>query len=364
MALSKTKGGPRLTASLYVALLLVFLAGCGKPPAPKEGTKALKRRKAVHLVGAGSSFVAPLLEKMLEEYGKLRPEVRIEYQSIGSGGGIKQIIAKTVDFGVSDAPMSEAELKEAPGELLHLPITLGSVALAYHLTGGPRTLKMTGKLIAAIFEGRVKNWSDPEIQRLNPGVSLPDLPIAVVRRADSSGTTFVFTSYLATLSSRWEATKTPDWPVGLGAKGNEGVTAQILQTEGALGYVELAYALENDLPLVAIQNREGNFMLPSLEGTTRAAASVEQENLHDFRISLVNPPGEKAYPIVAFTYLLVYRNMADPVKAKALVDFIRWAIRDGQKLGEKLHYARLPSELVKKIDEALKTIQAQGEPVS
>ncbi len=312
--------------------------------------------------GAGATFPFPLYSKWFSELNKLHPDLKFNYQSIGSGGGVKQITEKTVDFGASDAPMTDAELQKAPG-VLHLPMVLGAVAVVY--SGAPDGLRLTGDVVADVFLGKIGKWSDPRIAALNPGAKLPDLAITVAHRADGSGTTAVFTDYLAKVSPGWKtqvgAGKSVKWPVGLGGKGNEGVTGVVKSSPGAIGYVELAYAKQNKLPMAAIKNADGAFVLPSVEATSEAAAGVVLPP--DFRVSITDAKGKGAYPISSFTYLLVYKEQADPAKGKALGVFLWWAIHDGQKLAPPLDYAPLPKPVVAKVEAAARSITAQGKSV-
>jgi phosphate transport system substrate-binding protein len=309
--------------------------------------------------GAGATFPFPLYSKWFSEYNKLHPDLRFNYQSIGSGGGVKQITARTVDFGASDTPMSDAELAKAPG-LLHVPTCLGAVAVVY--SGAPAGLKLTPDLLADIFLGKLTKWNDARIAAVNPGAKLPDLTITVAHRSDGSGTTAVFTDYLAKIAPTWKsqvgAAKSVKWPAGLGGKGNEGVTGLVKSAPGAIGYVELAYAKQNALQMAALRNAEGVFVLPSIESTSAAAAGVTLPP--DFRVSITNPRGKSAYPISAFTYLLVYREQSDVQKGKALSQFLWWASHSGQKLAGALDYAPLPTSVVTRVEAEIKTITVQG----
>jgi phosphate transport system substrate-binding protein len=318
---------------------------------------------ALLINGAGATFPNPLYSKWFSEYNKKFPDIRFNYQSIGSGGGIQQFTAGTVDFGASDAPMNDGELAKAP-DAVHIPTVLGAVVLTYNapFTG----LKLTPGLIADIFLGKVKTWNDPAVAKVNPGLQLPATAITVVRRSDGSGTTYVFTEYLAAVSAEWKekvgAGKSVSWPVGLGGKGNEGVTGLVKQTPGAIGYVELAYANQNKMPAAAVQNREGNFVTPSIEATSAAAAGVTLPA--DYRVSLVNAAGKDAWPIASFTYLLVHKDAKDQAKGDALVKFLWWAIHDGQALAAPLDYAPLPKAAVARLEATIKSLTVQGKPVS
>jgi phosphate transport system substrate-binding protein len=312
--------------------------------------------------GAGATFPAPLYTKWFAEYNRKNPELKFNYQSIGSGGGVKQITEKTVDFGASDAPMTDAELKNAPN-IVHIPTVLGAVSVVYN--GAPEGVKLTGEALAEIFRGKITKWNDPKLASANPGVKLPDAAISVVHRSDGSGTTAVFTDYLAKVSPDWKtqvgAAKSVKWPVGLGGKGNEGVTGLVKATPGAIGYVELAYAKQNKLAMASIKNADGHFILPSVESTSAAAAGVTMPD--DFRVSITNAPGKDAYPIASFTYLLVYRDQPDARKGEALLRFLWWAVHDGQAMAAPLDYAPLPKPVVAKVDATLRTLTVQGKKV-
>jgi phosphate transport system substrate-binding protein len=319
------------------------------------------------LTGAGATFPYPLYSKWFSEYAKVNPQVRINYQSIGSGGGIQQLKAGTVDFGASDAPLSNEELKSMPGPLAHIPTVAGAVVIACNLPGGPDELRLTPEIIAGIYLGDIKRWNDHRIAAANPGARLPGLPVAVAHRSDGSGTTYIFTHYLAAVSKAWAdrvgAGKSVDWPVGIGGKGNEGVTGVVKQTPGGVGYVELAYAVQNKLASARVRNAAGNFVKPTL-ATTRAAASGAAEAMKkDVRVSIVNATAADAYPIAGFTYLLVYREQTNRAKGEALVKLLDWAIHDGQQFAEPLLYAPLPPDVVTINEAALRTIRFQGKPL-
>jgi len=313
--------------------------------------------------GAGATFPFPIYSKWFSEYNKLHPEVEINYQSIGSGGGIKQITEKTVDFGASDAPMTEDELKKAPG-IIHIPTVMGAVVVVYNLPE-LTSLRLSPETLANVFLGKVQTWNDPAIAKDNPGTKLPGGAITVVHRSDGSGTTAVFTDYLAKVSPEWKsgpgAGKSVNWPVGLGGKGNEGVTGTVKQTEGGLGYVELAYANQNKLSMADLKNRDGQWVKASLDSVSAAAAKAEIPD--DYRVSITDAPGKDAYPISAFTYLLVYKDQTDSAKGQALVHFLWWSIHDGQKMAGALDYAPLPAPLVKKVESTLQSITVQGKAV-
>jgi phosphate transport system substrate-binding protein len=315
------------------------------------------------ITGAGATFPFPLYSKWFSEYNKLYPDIRFNYQSIGSGGGIQQFTAGTVDFGATDAPMSDAELAKVP-DAVHIPTVLGAVVVTYNapFTG----LKLTPAVLADIFLGKITKWSDPAIAKINPDIKFPDVAITVVRRSDGSGTTYVFTDYLTKISAEWKEKagtgKSVSWPVGLGGKGNEGVTGLIKQTPGSIGYVELAYANQNKMPVTSLQNRDGNFVLPTLESTSAAAAGVVLPP--DFRVSVTDPSGKNAYPIASFTYLLVHRDAKDKAKGDAMVKFLRWAVHAGQAMAVPLDYAPLPKPVVANVEKTIQGLLVQGKPVA
>lgn len=321
--------------------------------------------QTISLQGAGATFPYPLYSKWMAEYQKVDPRVQINYQSIGSGGGIKQILERTVDFGATDAPMTPQERAKATATLHHIPMTLGAVVVTYNVPGLATGLKLSQEAVAGIFLGKIVTWNDAKLAALNPGAKLPTTPITVAYRSDGSGTTAVFTEYLAKISPEWKSTvgagKAVKFPIGLGGKGNEGVTGLVKSTPGAIGYVELAYAKQNQMAVASIRNQAGAFVAPSLEGVTSAAAG--QKLPEDLCLSLVDGPGPKTYPISAFSYLLVYQEQQDATKGKALADYLWWAIHDGQKLGAALDYAPLPKDLVPVIEARLKTLTAGGKPL-
>jgi phosphate transport system substrate-binding protein len=362
-----------VTRTWIIAVAGLALAACGggdKGGNANTGSGAQPQASAggggTDLVGAGATFPNPIYQRWFYDYSQ-KTGVKINYQSIGSGGGIRQISEQTVDFGASDSPMSDQELSQAKGgAVLHFPSVIGAVAVTYNLPGAPDGLKLTGDVLAAIFQGKVTKWNDAGIAALNPGVKLPAQDILVVHRSDGSGTTYIFTDYLSAVSPAWKAApgkgKDVQWPVGLGGKGNEGVAGQIKQTPGALGYVELAYARQNKLPVAAVRNAAGRFVQPSLQGATAAAAGTARSlpPTTDFRISIVNAPGADAYPISSFTWLLVYQNQPDATKGRKLVDFIGWALHDGQSEVQALDYAPLPANMVQLETERLKTVKLPG----
>jgi len=323
----------------------------------------------LQLNGAGATFPYPIYSKWFNEYIKVDPAVRFNYQSIGSGGGIKQISEQTVDFGATDGPMSDEQLHAAPAPLLHFPTVLGAAVLTYNLQGVQTGLKFTPEAIAGIFLGKITKWNDAALTAANPGVSLPPSDIVLVHRSDGSGTSYIFTDYLSKVSKDWNNKvgkgTAVSWPVGLGGKGNEGVTGLVKQTPNSIGYVELIYALSNELPFGDVKNEAGTFVKPSLESVTAAAAGAVQSMPDDFRVSITNAPGADAYPISSFTWLLVYEKQKDPAKGKKLVEFIKWMLHDGQQYTAALHYAPLPKEVVAKEDQALRKITtADGKPLA
>jgi phosphate transport system substrate-binding protein len=364
--------------TIHLAELAVVLAAaaCTQKNEPVRGSAATtetpaapaaekpKETGTLDLQGAGATFPYPLYSKWVSEYQKANPRVRINYQSIGSGGGIRQIVEKTVDFGASDAPMSDDELGKAPGKLVHIPTTLGAVVLVYNLADVKTGLKLTPEVVTGVFLGEIKTWDDAKIAKDNPDVKLPKDAITVAYRSDGSGTTAVFTDYLAKVSPAWKdkvgAGKSVKFPAGMGAKGNEGVAGQVKTTPGAVGYIELAYAKQTGATYAFVQNAAGKFVEPSLDGISAAASGVAKAMPEDFRVSITNAPGDAAYPIASFTYILVYQEAPDATKGKAVADFLWWAIHDGQKLGPDLFYAPLPPEVVQKEEAKLKTLTAAG----
>jgi len=314
-------------------------------------TVAFNVSAAQKINGAGATFPYPIYSKWFSEYQKINKDVEFNYQSIGSGGGIKQVLAQTVDFGATDAPMTDEEMKSAKMPIRHIPTVLGAVAVAYHVEGITTSLNLDGDTLAKIFLGTINKWNDAAIAKLNPKAKLPATDILVVRRSDGSGTTAVFTEYLAAVSADWKskvgAGKNVNWPAGIGAKGNEGVTAMVSQTDGAIGYTELAYAINAQLKSASIKNVKGEFIAPSVASITSAASSVKKFD-GDLRMSIINADQKGAYPISSFTYILLPENAASaPVKATRA--FLGWALKEGQAFASELHYAPLP----KKMSEAL-----------
>jgi phosphate transport system substrate-binding protein len=311
--------------------------------------------------GAGATFPYPIYSKWFSEYGKIHPEVEVNYQSIGSGGGIRQLTAQTVFFGASDGPMNDEQLKGAPGPILHFPTVLGAVVPVYNIPGVDAKLKFNGKVLADVILGKITKWNDAALVALNPGVKLPATDIAVAHRSDGSGTTYIFVDYLSKVSPEFKekvgVNTSVNWPVGVGGKGNEGVAGLVKQTPGAIGYVELIYALQNKIAFGSVQNADGEFITASLDSVTAAATSASKSMPADFRVSITNAPGKSAYPISSFTWMLFYENPTDKQRAKIMVDFTKWALTDGQKYCAELGYAPLPKEVVALEMEALKKIK-------
>jgi phosphate transport system substrate-binding protein len=311
------------------------------------------------LNGAGATFPYPMYSKWFSEYHKLHPDVEINYQSIGSGGGIRQVLAQTVDFGASDGPMTDEQLAQAKVKILHIPTVLGAVVPAYNVPGVTGELRFSPSTIANICLGKITSWDDKAIAADNPGVKLPGQSIIVVHRSDGSGTNYIFTDYLSKISSDWKSEvgkgTSVKWPVGLGAKGNEGVAGMIRQMPGGFGYVELIYAVQNNIPYGSIRNAAGTWLKASLEGATAAAASVPKMPA-DFRVSITNAPGKDAYPISSFTWLLIPVQAKDSARGKILVDFLNWMLDNGEKMTEQLEYAPLPDNVAAKVRDAIKQV--------
>jgi phosphate transport system substrate-binding protein len=350
---------------------MLLAVACAKEGANNSGTASSTAASAssggsVDLTGAGATFPYPLYSKWFSVYAS-KTGVKINYQSIGSGGGIRQLSEGTVDFGASDSPMSDEEMSKAKGgPILHIPTVLGAVVITYNVPGLTVPLNLTGKAIADIFSGRITKWSDTRVTSLNPGVKLPATDILVVHRSDGSGTSYIFTDYLTNAVPAWATSvgkgKEVKWPVGLGAKGNEGVAGQVQQTPGAIGYVELAYAKQNNLPSAAVENKAGKRVLPSVASATAAAAGAAQAlpANTDYRISIVNAPGADSYPISSFTWILVYRHQTDAAKGKKLIDFLNWALTEGEAEASSLDYAPLPSSMASSVKARLTTIDLSG----
>jgi len=321
---------------------------------------ALPALGQANLNGAGATFPYPIYSKWFSEHHKLHPDIQINYQPIGSGGGIRQVIAGTVDFGATDGPMTDDQLREAKIKVLHVPTVLGAAVPAYNVPGVTGELKFTPQVLAGIFLGKITNWNDKAIAAANPGVSLPNQDIIVVHRSDGSGTTYIFTDYLAKVSPEWQNQvgkgTSVKWPTGIGGKGNEGVAGSIRTLPGSIGYVELIYAVQNNIAYGSVRNSAGVFLKASLEGVTAAAASVKSMPA-DFRVSITNPPGKDAYPISSFTWLLIPAQSKDPAKGKILADFLNWMVTDGQKMAAPLSYSPLPDSVAEKVKEEIKQVR-------
>jgi phosphate transport system substrate-binding protein len=329
-----------------IALVCVVLA------APLFGQTTLN--------GAGATFPNPMYQKWFSEYHKAHPDIQFNYQSIGSGGGIRQVLAQTVDFGASDGPMTDEQLSQAKTKILHIPTVMGAVVPAYNVPGVSGELKFTPEAISGIFLGKITSWNDPAIAKANPGVTLPNQTIIVIHRSDGSGTTYIFTDYLAKVSSEWQngpgKGTSVKWPVGLGGKGNEGVAGMIRQMQGGIGYIELIYAVQNKIDYGSVKNASGTFVKASLDSVTAAAASAKSMPA-DFRVSITNAPGKDAYPISSFTWLLIPEKSKEAAKGKILADFLTWMVDDGQKMTADLTYAPLPGNVAEKVKGAIKLVQ-------
>jgi len=311
--------------------------------------------------GAGATFPYPIYSKWFSEYNKLHPEVEINYQSIGSGGGIRQLTNQTVFFGATDGPMTNEQQQAAPGKILHFPSVLGGDVPVYNIPGVDTELKFTGPVLADIFLGKITKWNDPAIAKLNPGVKLPGTDITVCHRSDGSGTTYIWVDSLSKVSPEWKkkvgVATSVNWPAGIGGKGNEGVAGLVKQTPGSIGYVELIYALQNKIDYGSVQNMAGEFVKATTESVSAAAAAAAKQMPPDFRVSVTNAPGNGVYPVSSFTWLLFYENPKDKQKARIMFDFMNWALADGQKFASELGYAPLPKEVVALEMNALKKIR-------
>jgi phosphate transport system substrate-binding protein len=342
----------------FAILLSIALAACQSNES-KTSTAVPAAGDPITINGAGATFPNPIYSKWFDEYQKVHPAVRINYQPIGSGGGIKQLTAQTVFFGATDGPMTAAQLQAAPGAVLHFPTVLGGVVPVYNVRGVTQPLRFTGAVLADIYLGKITKWNDPAIAALNPGVKLPADDIAVVHRSDGSGTTYIFCDFLSKVSPGYKqrvgVATSVNWPSGVGAKGNEGVSGLVRQTPGAIGYVELIYALQNKMSYGSVQNKAGQFVTASLDSVTAAATGAAIPD--DFRVSITNPDGADAYPIASFTWMLFYQHPKDTARAKVMVEFLKWALNDGQKFAPSLGYAPLPQPVVAKEMQALGNVQ-------
>lgn len=357
------KTDTRFAATILMLAILIGAACSGQPIGDTKGDST-NAGGTLSILGSGATFPKPIYEKWISEYGKANPKVRIDYQANGSGAGQKAIKENTSDFGATDDPMKDEDLKDSG--LIHIPTVLGAVVLTYNLPGVREPLKLTPDVIAGIYLGHIKKWNDSKIAVDNPNVTLPDTDISPVYRADSSGTTAVFTDFISKTNAEWKdkigSNKQPSWitGVGTGAKGNDGVMGQVKNIPNSIGYVEIAFAKANNLPTALIKNKAGIFVEPSIANISAAAAGSVNEMPEDMRSAITNAEGESSYPISSYTYILVHKDQKDAVKGKALVDFLWWAVHDGEKYTNDLHYAPLPAEIVKKVEEKLKSITSGG----
>lgn len=345
-----------------ISLALFGCSGQKVGQGPSTGTGS----SSVRLQGSGASFPKPVYEKWVNEFGKANANVKIDYQATGSGAGQKALLAKTADFGASDDPMSDEDLKSAGAEVLHIPTVLGAVVLTYNVDAVKQPLKLSAQNISDIYLGNIKKWNDERLKKDNPDAALPDADILPVYRADSSGTSAVFTDFLSKSVSEWKEkvgmNKQPSWitGVGVGAKGNDGVMGQVKQTPNSVGYVELTFAKANNLPTALVKNKAGDFVEASLETVSAAAAASVASMPDDLRTQITNADGKNAYPISSYTYILVYKDQPDAIKGKAVVDFLWWAVHDGEKFVRDLHYAPLPADVVKKVEAKINSMTSGG----
>ncbi|MFN2391998.1 MAG: phosphate ABC transporter substrate-binding protein PstS [Pyrinomonadaceae bacterium] len=353
---------------IFSTFIVAFGLACsGQPVGQSNGTTT--SGGTVRLQGSGSTFVKPMMDKWTNEYGKLNPNIKIDYQSTGSGAGIKTIQNQTAEFGASDAAMTNEELKQAPAEIIHIPVVLGAVVMTYNLESVKQPLQLSPELIADIYLGKIKKWNDEKIKKENPNIQLPAADIVPVFRADGSGTSDIFTDFLSITVPEWKEkigrTKNPQLPqgVGLGGKGNEGVMGQVKQTPNAIGYVELTFATANNLPTSLVKNSSGNYIEPNSETVSNAAAAMASKMPDDLRFEITNAEGADAYPISGIVYVLAYKDQKDATKGKALADFLWWAIHDGEKFVKDLKYAPLPDEVVKKAETKINSISNGGKPL-
>ncbi|MGI8409607.1 MAG: phosphate ABC transporter substrate-binding protein PstS [Pyrinomonadaceae bacterium] len=355
--------------SIGLASIVAFGLACSGEKLGQGGNSGSNSGGTMRLQGSGASFPKPIYEKWVNEFGKINPNIRIDYQATGSGAGQKALLAKTADFGASDDPMSDEDLKNAGGEILHIPTVLGAVVLTYNLEGVKEPLKLSAQTISDIYLGSIRKWNDQRLKTDNPTLNLPDAEILPVYRADSSGTSAVFTDFLSKTVPEWMEkvgmNKQPSWVtgVGVGAKGNDGVMGQVKQTPNSIGYVELTFAKENNLPAAQIKNKAGEFVEASLESVSAAAAASVAQMSDDLRTQITNADGTGVYPISSYTYILVYKEQPDTVKGKALADFLWWAIHDGEKYVEELHYSRLPADVRKRVEGKINSMASGGKPL-
>jgi phosphate transport system substrate-binding protein len=359
----------RITARHLVPLALLAISACARKeaaPAPKANAEPVPAGP-VALQGAGAVVPHAFFSKLFEEYVKANDRVHIDYQSVGPGAAIQELGARTIDFGTVALPLTDEEIATAPAKLVHIPVAVGAVVLAYNVPGVPSGLKLTPDVVAGIYLGNIKKWNAPRIAVLNRGRKLPARAITAVYRSDASGATGVFTSYLSTVSPTWKervgASKNAKFPAGLAAEGSAGMLAQVKDTPGAIGYVVLAQAQPSGLPYATLMNRAGKYVEPTMESIGAAAAGAAASMSEDFRASIIDAPGDGAYPIASFSYVLAYQDMADAAKAKALAQFLWWAVHDGQRLGPTLAYAQLPRDVVAKVGARLNTLTARGKPL-
>jgi phosphate transport system substrate-binding protein len=347
----------------FLVFAVCTACGGGSSPAPNDAAAPPSAGGKIRVTGAGATFPNPIYSKWVSEYGKLHPNVEINYQPIGSGGGIRQMSSQTVFFGASDAPMTDEQLAQAPGKILHFPTVLGAVVPVYNVAGEPASLKFTGPILAEIFLGKITKWNDSGIAKINPGVKLPSADITVVHRSDGSGTSFIFTDYLGKVSPEWKqkvgVNASVNWPVGVGGKGNEGVAGLVKQSPNSIGYVELVYALQNKIAYGSVQNQAGESVAATTDSVTAAAAAAAANMPKDFRVSITNPAGAGAYPISSFTWILLYEDAKDKEGAKVMVDFMKWALADGQKLAPELGYAAVPQNVVQMELDQLNQVKTQ-----
>ena len=356
-------------AFLILAVLMTMTSCSGEKMGQGNGNNSGTTSGSMQLQGSGATFPKPIYEKWVSEFGKANPNVKIDYQATGSGAGQKAVLAKTADFGASDDPMSDDDLKSAGGEILHIPTVLGAVVMTYNLESVKEPLKLSALNISDIYLGNIKKWNDDKLKKDNPGVTLPDTDILPVYRADSSGTSAVFTDFLSKTTPEWKekvgTNKQPSWVtgVGVGAKGNDGVMGQVKQTPNAIGYVELTFAKANNLPTALVKNKSGEFVAASIESVAAAAAGSVAKMPEDLRTQITDADGKESYPISSYTYILAYKDQTDSAKGKVLADFLWWAIHDGEKFAKDLHYASLPADVVKKVEAKINSMTSGGKPL-
>ncbi|MEO7660605.1 MAG: phosphate ABC transporter substrate-binding protein PstS [Pyrinomonadaceae bacterium] len=357
----------RFFGFLAMAAALAGAACSGQKIGESNGNSS--STDSLQLQGSGASFPKPIYEKWVSEFGKINPKIRIDYQATGSGAGQKALLAKTADFGASDDPMSDEDMKSSGSEILHIPTVLGAVVLTYNINGLTEPLKLSGVTIADIYLGKIKKWNDPRLKADNPTANLPDVEILPVYRADSSGTSAVFTDFLSKTVPEWKEkigmNKQPSWVtgVGIGAKGNDGVMGQVKQTPNSIGYVELTFAKANNLPTAKIRNKAGEYIAANLESVAAAAADSSANMPADLRVQITDAEGKNSYPISSYTYILVFKEQQDQVKGKALADFLYWAVTDGESFVKDLHYAPLPSDVVGKVKAKIESMTGGGKPL-